>query len=160
MKLCLDTNIFIEVFRGVRPHFRHRLLEVQAAGHEVHLSALVLHELTFGARLCAQPERELAYVDGAVEQSTVEPWTPEDAISAAGIRAELSARGDRIGALDSLLAGQALNRGWTLVTNNLREFIRVDGLALLDWSDPSGPRSMDRDGWSLAGLRRLPKEDK
>lgn len=160
MKLCLDTNIFIEVFRGVRPHFRLRLAEVQATGHEIQLSALVLHELTFGARLCARPEREMEYVDGVVGQSIVEPWTPEDAISAAAVRADLSARGDRIGALDSLLAGQVLNRGWTLVTNNLRAFIRVEGLSLLDWSDPSGPRPIDRKSWAASGLRSPGKEPK
>lgn len=158
MKLCLDTNIFIEVFRGVQPHYRRRLSEAQAAGHEVQLSALVLHELIYGARICADPEREMAFIDGVVEQSALEPWTPEDALSAAALRADLDARGERIGAFDSLIAGQVLNRGWTLVTNNLGRFMRVEGLDLLDWSDPAGPHPIDRQRWASA-LRRF-KEDK
>ena len=160
MKLCLDTSIFIEVFRARRPQFRQRLLEAAAAGLEIQISALVLHELTYGARICSQPQRELALIEGIVAQWSVVAWSPEDAIAAAALRADLSARGSKIGALDSLLAGQALNQGWTVVTTNLNEFVRVDGLSLLDWSDPSGPKSIDREAWMLANLRRPLKETK
>jgi len=54
-----------------------------------------------------------------------------------------------------MIAGQALQRGWTVVTGNLREFIRVPNLLLLDWSDPAGP--IDRDAAWTRLMRRPPK---
>ena len=58
----------------------------------------------------------------------------EDAGSAAVVRARLERKGTPIGPYDVLLAGQALARDLTLVTNNTREFRRVKGLKLEDWS--------------------------
>jgi len=153
MNLCLDTNVVIEIFRGRRPHFRDRLGETELAGHELKLSALVLHELVVGAKISSVPERELNLVDGFVSRATVAPWTAEDAIVAASIRADLAKSGAPIGVVDALIAGQALNNGWAIVTANVREFIRVDGLTIIDWSDPAGAREIDRASWLLAFLK-------
>lgn len=49
------------------------------------------------------------------------------------VRADLEARGERIGAYNVLIAGMALARGHTLVTHNVREFSRVRGLPIEDW---------------------------
>ena len=62
------------------------------------------------------------------------PFDEEDARAAGGIEAELRARGTPIGAYDILMAGQAVRRGLTLVTANVREFSRVQGLRWEDWS--------------------------
>jgi tRNA(fMet)-specific endonuclease VapC len=58
----------------------------------------------------------------------------EDAREAGRIRAELAADGTPIGPFDVLIAGQALARGLTLVTHNVDELARVDGLRFEDWS--------------------------
>src|SRR5665648_1134047 len=58
----------------------------------------------------------------------------EDAREAGRIRAHLAAAGRPIGPFDVLIAGQAVARGLTLVTGNIGEFARVDGLAIQDWS--------------------------
>ncbi len=60
----------------------------------------------------------------------------EDAAAAGRVRADLAARGLMIGAYDLLIAGQALARGWMVVTANTREFTRVSGLAIEDWTEP------------------------
>ena len=57
-------------------------------------------------------------------------------ILAAQIRLDLEQKGIRIGAYDILIAGQALNLGLVLVTHNLREFGRVEGLKVEDWHTP------------------------
>jgi tRNA(fMet)-specific endonuclease VapC len=49
------------------------------------------------------------------------------------IRAELERRGEPIGAHDMMLAAQALRRDYTFVTNNMREFRRINGLKLENW---------------------------
>ncbi len=62
------------------------------------------------------------------------PFDKEDAIAAGNIRATLALAGTPIGPFDTLIAGQALCRGLTLVTANTREFSRVEGLRVEDWS--------------------------
>ena len=60
----------------------------------------------------------------------------EDAHAAGEIRADLAKKGTPIGPYDVLIAGQASRRGAVLVTNNLREFKRVDNLQVEDWTVP------------------------
>lgn len=57
-----------------------------------------------------------------------------EAHEAARIRVELERHGSAIGPIDLLIAGTALSRGAILVTNNTREFSRVKGLRLADWT--------------------------
>jgi predicted nucleic acid-binding protein len=54
------------------------------------------------------------------------------------VRAELERKGTPIGALDTMIAAHALALDATLVTNDTREFERVDGLRLANWKTPRG----------------------
>lgn len=62
------------------------------------------------------------------------PFEEQDARVAGEIRAALEASGKPIGAYDLLIAGQALSRRLTLVTANVAEFSRVQGLSWQDWA--------------------------
>ena len=159
MTVFLDTSTVIDTLNGAKPHYRTRLEEAMASPDGVAISSFVLHELVYGALASRRPEAELALVDSFVERARVEPWTAEDAIAAARVRADLRLTGTPVGAVDSLIAGQALNRGWNIVTGNIKDFIRIPGLTIVDWSDPAGARKMERTAWSEEFLRRL-KEDK
>jgi tRNA(fMet)-specific endonuclease VapC len=64
------------------------------------------------------------------------PIDDEDALVAGQIRATLRAAGTPIGPYDVMIAGHALRRGATLVTANIREFERVDGLTIKNWAVP------------------------
>jgi tRNA(fMet)-specific endonuclease VapC len=64
------------------------------------------------------------------------PFDREAARESARIRLELERRGNIIGPLDLLIAGTVLSRGATLATNNTREFSRIRGLRLEDWTSP------------------------
>jgi tRNA(fMet)-specific endonuclease VapC len=64
------------------------------------------------------------------------PFDREAAREAARVRVELERRGIVIGPLDLLIAGTVLSRGATLATNNTREFSRIKGLRLEDWTSP------------------------
>lgn len=57
-----------------------------------------------------------------------------DARISGRIRAELASAGKLIGEYDTLIGGQCLRYGWTLVTNNISEFARIHGLDCVDWS--------------------------
>ena len=61
-------------------------------------------------------------------------YSEQDAQAAGEIRAELERRGERIGEYDTLIAGQAFARNLILVTANTREFERVKGLVVEDWT--------------------------
>jgi tRNA(fMet)-specific endonuclease VapC len=61
-------------------------------------------------------------------------WSFADGIAAAQVRRGLRRRGTSIGEHDLLIAGQAINRGWAVVSANLREFLRVDTLEVFDWT--------------------------
>ena len=61
-------------------------------------------------------------------------FTAEDAAASGRLGADLRVSGSPIGDIDTLIAGQALARGWTVVTRNIRHFGRVPGLKLIDWS--------------------------
>lgn len=145
MILSLDTNVVIELLRATTPHYRLRLDEARADGARAIISSIVLNELAFGALRSARPELHLQRIDALVSAIEVEPWTAEDALAAARVRVELEREGKGIGAFDTLIAGQAFNRGWTVVTANVWEFLRVKGLRLLDWSNPEGVREYSDD---------------
>ena len=66
---------------------------------------------------------------------SVIPFTEEDAICFGQLRALLASKGTPIGILDLMIASQGLTRKLTVVTHNTREFVRVPGLLLEDWTE-------------------------
>lgn len=155
MKLSLDAGVAIEVLRGRRPHYREWLEAAEADGATLHLSSIVFHELMMAAMTGAKPKFQMERVGWLASLMEIEAWTPDDAVEAARIRADLAKSGARIGTMDLLIAGQAINHDWTLVTGNLRELIHVPNLQIVDWSDPSGPR--DRSQAWMQLMRRPAK---
>jgi predicted nucleic acid-binding protein len=77
--------------------------------------------------------RDWAWFDRVTGPVDVVAFEREDARAAGAVRAALAAAGAAIGPYDVLIAGQALARGATLVTHNVREFGRVAGLGVEDW---------------------------
>jgi tRNA(fMet)-specific endonuclease VapC len=131
MRYLLDTNAVIALLNDPASPVGRRLRTQQPV--DVGVSAIVLHELYFGAFKSQQRERNLARVDGL--RFEVLPLDTEDARHGGEIRAWLAAQGTPIGAYDLLIAGQARARGLVLVTRNLREFERVPGLKVENWQD-------------------------
>lgn len=99
---------------------------------DIVLSSIVTHELYFGAFKSQFPEENRLRLDAL--RFEVLAFDKEDSIAAGKVRADLQALGTSIGPFDVLIAGQALCRGLTLITANTREFKRVRGLAVEDWS--------------------------
>lgn len=127
-----DTNALVAVLDDPRGPVAKRMRKV--GSEPVFLSAVVLHELCFGAFRSARAEANLAVVESL--RLPLAEFGREDALRAAELRAALVARGTPIGPLDVLIAGQALARGLVVVSNNTREFRRVPDLRVEDWSLP------------------------
>ena len=75
----------------------------------------------------------VARVPPLLAQCQLLPFLEADARAAANCRAALDRRGLSIGEYDVQLAGTALSRGMTIVTGNVKEYRRIDGLAVENW---------------------------
>lgn len=128
MRYLLDTNTIVAIQKN-----NLRVLERIRArgGEEIGMSSIVMHELYFGAFKSDRIERNLAEV--AKLRFRVVDFDRDDARIAGEIRTTLRRLGTPIGPYDTLIAGQALARGLTLVTRNTGEFTRVEGLRVEDW---------------------------
>lgn len=126
----LDTNLCVRVLRdrpqGVRERFN-------AQADALAISSIVLYELLFGAAKSARPDHNAREVERFAARLEVLDLDPAAAAHAGEIRAELEQKGQVIGAYDLLIAGHARSRGLIVVTGNLGEFTRVDGLRCEDW---------------------------
>ncbi|MGZ8781742.1 MAG: PIN domain-containing protein, partial [Thermoanaerobaculia bacterium] len=87
-----------------------------------------------GAAKSSSPIKTLRLVEGFLRPLTIADFTSDDAVAYARLRARLERAGTPIGPLDTLIAAQALARKLTLVSNNVGEFSRVNGLAIENWA--------------------------
>jgi tRNA(fMet)-specific endonuclease VapC len=98
---------------------------------EIATSAIVAHELFYGAFKSRRATQNVALIDSL--RFAVLEFDKDDARHAGEIRALLAAAGTPIGSYDVLIAGQAKSRNLILVTHNTQEFRRVPGLRYEDW---------------------------
>lgn len=135
MSYLLDTNVCIALINGTAPRVRARSEQAARQGKSLATSSIVAHELWYGVsksdRIAQNANRLAAFLLRAV---SVLDYSATDAQAAGEIRAELERRGQRIGEYDTLIAGQAFSRNLILVTANTREFERVNGLIVEDWT--------------------------
>jgi tRNA(fMet)-specific endonuclease VapC len=133
--ICLDTNIAIYVMNRRVPSVRHRLAEQLRLGTEIGFPVIALFELRYGhARSDRRTESDKLLAEFLAPGIAVLPFEAEDAAHAGDIRAHLESKGAPIGHYDCLIAAQARRRDAALVTLNVREFSRVPGLIVVDWS--------------------------
>lgn len=128
MRFLLDTNAVSALFLG-NPIFLGHLESHPVI--DVALPTIVTHELFYGAFHGAKRNDTLRRIDRLPFARL--DFTDADARRAGEVRAALRARGTPIDPYDVLIAGQALARGLILVTNNVAEFARVEGLRVEDW---------------------------
>jgi tRNA(fMet)-specific endonuclease VapC len=135
LSYLLDTNACIALINGKPPTVRLRFAKAIEKGGNVFVPSTALFELWYGvfksSRQQANAERLEAFLAGPV---TLLPFAGLDAQAAGRLRATLETAGRPIGAYDLLIAGQAIQHNLTLVTANLKEFGRVQGLTWEDWA--------------------------
>jgi tRNA(fMet)-specific endonuclease VapC len=131
MRFLLDTDTCIYALKQ-NEHVVQRLLST--AREDVVVSVITEAELRTGAAKSSAPVKTLHLIENFLRPITLIEFTSLDAIAYAGVRAKLERAGTPIGPLDTLIASQAVARRLTLVSNNEREFRRVSGLKLENWS--------------------------
>jgi len=132
MLYMLDTNICSYIIRNRPQSIKEKLQEVEKH-HTVALSSIVVSELLYGARKKESPKLS-KIVAAFINNFVIYDYSKISAQSYANIRTDLEKKGQIIGANDLLIASHALSLEAVLVTNNTREFERVEGLLLEDWS--------------------------
>ncbi|MFZ2870022.1 type II toxin-antitoxin system VapC family toxin [Zavarzinia sp.] len=131
----LDTNICSFIMRERPALVLERLQRAADGQHQIVVSVVTYYEMLLGTVGRNASPRHAKLVEAFVSRlSAILPWDAAAAEKATAIRRDLAAKGSPIGGNDTMIAGHALAADCVLVTNNLREFARVDGLRIEDWA--------------------------
>lgn len=128
----LDTNTCIYLIRQ-RPAGALRRFEEFEVG-EIGVSVITSCELRYGVEKSSRPEQNAQALERFLLPIEIVDFSVAATKGYGRIRAALEESGTPIGPLDTLIAAHALSLDATLVTNNTREFERVQGLRLEDWT--------------------------
>jgi tRNA(fMet)-specific endonuclease VapC len=136
MNYMLDTDTCISLLDGREPEKQQNILARLERLHrpELFLSAVTVSELAFGVENSRFRRANLAALDTFLLDFRVMPFDETAAREAGQVRAELEKKGQRIGVMDTLIAGHAKSLGLPLVTNNLADFSRIRSLKVENWS--------------------------
>lgn len=131
MMYMLDTNI-IAYIRNQRPetvirHFSRYKPE------DLCISAITMAELEYGVFRSSKPDQNRQALILLLSRIQILPFDARAAREYGRIRDDLTKKGLLIGANDLLIAAHACSLGITLITNNTREFERVEGLKIENW---------------------------
>ena len=130
MRYLLDTNILSDLIRNPQGRVTARIREVGETA--VCTSIIVAAELRYGAKKRGS-ERLSQQVEAVLGALEIVPFEqPADEIYGR-LRTELEQSGQPIGGNDLLIAAQCVALGYTIVTDNEREFARIDALSLDNW---------------------------
>jgi tRNA(fMet)-specific endonuclease VapC len=130
----LDTDISSYIMKRSHNIVLKRLQKVAVS--DVCISAITKAELLYGVEVSPRRQKDQAAFDEFLRYVAVLDYPATAALDYARIRAELKLRGEMIGSNDLLIAAHACCLGLTLVTNNTKEFGRVQGLKIENWTEP------------------------
>ena len=132
MKYMLDTNICIYAIK----HKTETVIKsfLSHVPEEMCISAVTYAELMYGVEKSMAIEKNRIALSLFLSPLTILEFQASAAEEYGKVRAELESKGMPIGPMDLLIAGHARSEGLILVTNNTREFCRVEGLVVEDWT--------------------------
>ena len=128
----LDTNICIFTIKK-RPEIVLKKLK-EKISDGIYISSLTVAELEFGVENSQRIEKNRIALLKFLSIFNILNFDDTDAIDYGRLKTDLRKQGRIIGPIDMLLAAQALNKELIFVTNNVKEFEKVKGLKIEDWS--------------------------
>ena len=132
MKWILDTDTVVYYMRAMRAVVQR--LETTSSADR-YLTLITLGELYFGIQRSTRAERNLGRYRRFFARVKIVPFTPAVAERFGALKANLTTRGKIIADHDLWIAAHALVYGATLVTNNERDFVRISGLRIANWTN-------------------------
>ena len=133
MIFALDTDSIAYFFRG-EGHVGERLLAKRP--RDIAVPALVAYALRYGVARLHNAARRAEQLESFLSATTILPFDDDCARIAGQVRARLDQVGEPIGPIDVLIAATALAASAVLVTRNVKEFRRVEGLVIENWYEP------------------------
>ena len=127
----LDTNICIYIIKNKPEHVREKFKCYNVG--DLALSSITVSELYYGAYKSQYVEKNILALEYFLKPFDIVEYDLKASIEYGKIRATLEKSGQMIGGLDMLIAAHAKSFNMTLVTNNTKEFERIDGLVLDNW---------------------------
>ena len=131
MKYLLDTNICIYTIKNRPPQVKERLIKHKIG--DLALSIITGSELLYGAFKSQQVKKNLNIIEEFIMPFDIIDFDYKSAIEYGKIRATLEKQGQVIGNMDMQIAAIAKANDMVLVTNNLKEFNRIENLQLENW---------------------------
>lgn len=132
MKYMLDTNICIYAIKNASETLLDNIISCDE--NEVCISSITYAELVTGVIKSKYPEKNFVALISFLSSILVLPFDTYAAEVYGEVRADLENKGMPIGPMDTLIASHAKANNLTLVTNNTREFNRVEGLNVENWA--------------------------
>ena len=133
MRYMLDTNICIYAIKHKPEKVFQKLQEVEP--EDVCVSLVTYAELVHGVEKSAAVEKNRLALFMLLANIEILDFDVDAADCYGKIRADLEKKGTPIGPLDMMIAGHAQSRGYTVVTNNVKEFSRVSNLKIENWAE-------------------------
>ncbi|MDY6305408.1 MAG: type II toxin-antitoxin system VapC family toxin [Oribacterium sp.] len=131
MKYMLDTNIVIYVIKHKPESVLQKFQSLEPS--DFCISSITLAEIEYGISKSSRPDRNRFAFDMFISGIDILSFDDAAASEYGPIRAGLERKGTPIGPNDMLIAAHAKSLGFTIVTNNVREFERVEGLKVENW---------------------------
>jgi tRNA(fMet)-specific endonuclease VapC len=128
----LDTDICIYIIKRKPLRVLERLESIQP--DQLSMSAITFAELMNGAKKSQRVEANVSRLNALGEILEICSFDQQAAVAYGDVRSSLEKRGEVIGPHDLLIAAHALSLDRTLITNNEREFKRVQGLKVVNWA--------------------------
>jgi tRNA(fMet)-specific endonuclease VapC len=129
--IMLDTNICIYIIKNKPKSVMRRFQEYDIGS--ISLSSITVSELYYGAYKSEYIEKNLLALEHFLQPFNIVEYDLKASIKYGQIRAILERQGNVIGGLDMQIAAHARSLDMTLVTNNTKEFVRVDDLVIDNW---------------------------
>jgi tRNA(fMet)-specific endonuclease VapC len=132
MEYLLDSDTCIYLINKTHPLLFDRISKIDL--NKVGISTISVAELQYGVFRSSQPTKNQIALNIFLSEFTLLPFTIEASRVYGDIRAKLAREGKVIGPLDMLIGAHALSMNLKLVSNNEREFSRIEGLKLENWT--------------------------
>ena len=133
MRYMLDTNICIYVIKHKPEKVFRKLQTIHP--EDVCISSVTYAELVHGVEKSIAVEKNRLALSILLANMEILDFDVDAADCYGKIRAGLEKNGTPIGPLDMMIAGHAQSLGYTVVTNNVKEFSRVSALRIENWAE-------------------------
>ena len=127
----LDTNICIYIIKK-KPVDVLKILKTKSK-NDIYVSSITIAELEYGVAKSQFPEKNRLALIEFLSIFNILPFDDTDAVEFGLIKTDLEKKGRIIGPMDLLISAQAKSKKLILVTNNIKEFERVEGIKIENW---------------------------